>query len=132
MVVDPARTQLLVVRRADNGAWTPVTGILDPGEEPARAAAREVTEETGIVCTPLRLADVRTLPMVTYTNGDQAQYLDLCFLCEADPAQEPYPADGENTAARWAPLTNLPPLNPRFREQLQIALSDDPAARFRW
>ena len=42
VVLNPARTRLLVVRRADDGRWTPVTGIVDPGEEPARAAEREV------------------------------------------------------------------------------------------
>ena len=29
--------EVLLVRRSDNGAWTPVTGIIDPGEEPATA-----------------------------------------------------------------------------------------------
>ncbi|MEO2097966.1 MAG: NUDIX domain-containing protein, partial [Brachybacterium sp.] len=47
VVLNPARTRLLVVRRADDGRWTPVTGIVDPGEEPARAAEREVAEEAG-------------------------------------------------------------------------------------
>ena len=41
VVLNPARTHLLVVRRADDGRWTPVTGIVDPGEEPAIAAVRE-------------------------------------------------------------------------------------------
>ncbi len=40
--------EILMVERADNGAWTPVTGIVDPGEEPAVAAAREALEETGV------------------------------------------------------------------------------------
>ena len=35
------QTHSLTVRRADDGAWTPVTGIIDPGEEPAIAAVRE-------------------------------------------------------------------------------------------
>ena len=26
--------EVLLVRRADTGAWTPVTGIVDPGEQP--------------------------------------------------------------------------------------------------
>ena len=39
---------MLLVKRSDNGAWTPVTGIVDPGEEPAVAAAREALEETGV------------------------------------------------------------------------------------
>ena len=32
--------EVLLVERSDNGRWTPVTGIVDPGEEPAVAAAR--------------------------------------------------------------------------------------------
>ena len=41
--------EVLLVRRADSGAWTPVTGIIDPGEQPAVAAAREVLEEASVV-----------------------------------------------------------------------------------
>lgn len=41
---------VLLVKRADNGQWTPVTGIVDPGEHPAQTAAREVLEETGVDC----------------------------------------------------------------------------------
>ncbi|GAP60851.1 hypothetical protein AHiyo1_44520 [Arthrobacter sp. Hiyo1] len=36
---------VLLVRGAESGAWTPVTGIIDPGEEPADAAVRETYEE---------------------------------------------------------------------------------------
>lgn len=43
---------VLLVERADNGIWTPVTGIVDPGEEPADAAVREVAEETGVTAVP--------------------------------------------------------------------------------
>lgn len=131
LVLDPERTSMLAVRRADNGAWTPVTGIIDPGEEPAVAAVREVAEEAGIRCSALRLIDVRTLPLITYGNGDRAQYLDLCFLCEAERSHDPFPADGENSAARWFSLDDPPPLNDRFREQLEIARMDRPEARFR-
>ncbi|MGO1226888.1 NUDIX domain-containing protein [Brachybacterium sp. AOP42-C2-15] len=131
LVLDRERTSLLAVRRADDGAWTPVTGIIDPGEEPARAAVREVAEEAGIPSTARRLLDVRTLPPITYGNGDQAQYLDLCFLCEADRDSRPYPADGENTEARWFPVDAAPPMNARFTEQLRWALEDRPEARFR-
>ena len=43
--------EILLTERADNGEWAPVTGILDPGEEPAVGAAREALEETGVVVT---------------------------------------------------------------------------------
>ncbi|MGO1582440.1 MAG: NUDIX domain-containing protein, partial [Actinomycetaceae bacterium] len=47
VVVRGADPEVLLVRRADDGRWTPVTGIVDPGEEVADAAVREVLEETG-------------------------------------------------------------------------------------
>ena len=131
LVLDPGRTRMLAVRRADDGAWTPVTGIIDPGEEPARAAVREVAEEAGIDCRARRLLDVRTLPPITYPNGDHAQYLDLCFLCEADGDSVPFPADGENTEARWFPLEAAPPMNERFTRQLALAREGTVETRFR-
>lgn len=131
IVVEEGSGAVLLVRRTDNGAWTPVTGIIDPGEEPAVAGAREVLEEAGIVAEAVRLVDVRTLPTITYPNGDQAQYLDLCFLFTARPGQSPHPADGENTQAVWADPTDLAGLNDRFREQIAQALSGEQAARFR-
>ncbi|MGP9537031.1 NUDIX domain-containing protein [Brachybacterium sp. AOP43-C2-M15] len=129
LVLDRSRTRLLAVRRTDTGAWTPVTGIIDPGEEPARAAVREVAEEAGIACTALRLLDVRALPPTTYPNGDHAQFLDLCVLCEAEDDAAPFPADGENTEARWFPLGAPPPMNARFVEQLELAITDRPETR---
>src|SRR3954447_10735306 len=71
--------QVLLVRRADTGAWTPVTGIIDPGEQPAVAAAREGLEEASVVAVPERLSWVNALTPMRYANGDEAQYLDLTF-----------------------------------------------------
>ena len=129
IVVTPDRSHVLVVRRADTGAWTPVTGIIDPGEQPARAAVREVLEEAGIRSRALRLVEVRTLAPHTFPNGDEAQFLDLCFLLEAEPG-EPYPADGENLEACFVPAGDLPPMNDRFRALITRALSEESEARF--
>lgn len=130
VVLDAQRERMLAVRRSDDGSWTPVTGIIDPGEEPAVAAEREVLEEAGLRVEAQRLIDVRTVPPVTYPNGDRAHYLDLCFLCEHVDG-EPHPADGENEQARWFPIDEPPPMNERFQEMLAIALEDRPEARFR-
>jgi 8-oxo-dGTP pyrophosphatase MutT (NUDIX family) len=121
--------ELLVVRRADNGALTPVTGIVDPGEEPAVAAEREVLEEAGVVAVAERLVWVQTLPELTYANGDRAQYMDLVFACRWSSG-EPYPADGENTEAFWAPVSALPAMSENMRERVQVALAGEPEARF--
>lgn len=37
--------QILLVRRADSGAWTPVCGIVEPGERPDHTIVRESLEE---------------------------------------------------------------------------------------
>ena len=95
---DASAIEVLLVRRADNGAWTPVTGIIDPGEDPADAAAREVLEEAGVVAEVERLAWVQVLPEREYLNGDRASYLDLVFRCRW-VSGAPHPADGENTEA---------------------------------
>ena len=50
--------ELLLVRRSDNDAWSPVTGIIEPGEQPAKAAQREVLEETGVHISVDRLTSV--------------------------------------------------------------------------
>ncbi|WP_062388395.1 NUDIX hydrolase [Demequina iriomotensis] len=102
--------QVLLVRRADNGQWTPVTGIIDPGEEPAAAGARECLEEADVVAEAEALVWVHALPAMRYANGDRSQYLDLTFRFRY-VSGEPHPADGENLEAAWFELDALPPMN---------------------
>jgi ADP-ribose pyrophosphatase YjhB (NUDIX family) len=123
--------QLLLVRRADNGAWTPVTGIIDPGEQPADAAVREVVEEAGVRVVPERLAGIGVTDLVVYDNGDESAYLDLTFRMRWTDG-DPYPADGENTEARWFPLDALPPMSSEMTGRIEAALSDRPSALFRY
>ncbi len=96
------RDEVLLTLRADNGEWAPVTGILDPGEEPAIGAAREALEETGVVVTVDRLVSVSASPQVVHGNGDLGVYLDLTFDCTW-VSGEARVADDENTDVRWWP-----------------------------
>lgn len=121
--------EVLLVRRADDCQWTPVTGIVDPGEEPAVAAAREVLEEAGVVAEPVRLASIGVTDEITYPNGDRSRYLDLTFRFRY-VSGEPHPADGENTDAAWVDLDALPEMSLHMRARLAAALSDEPAAAF--
>src|SRR6478736_10189347 len=121
--------ELLLGRRSDNGHLTPVTGIVDPGEEPADAAVRETLEEAGVVCRVERLAWVHQLPRVVYPHGDEVDYLDLVFRCEW-VSGDPYPADGEMTEVGWYPLDDLPPLElPDMYRRIEYARADG-IARF--
>jgi len=120
---------VLMVKRSDTGSWTPVTGIIDPGEQPAVAAAREVLEEADVVARPIRLAMVDVTESVTYANGDVSQYLDLTFLFEY-VSGEPFPADGENTEARWFARSELPEMARDMAARVDAALSGEAAAAF--
>ena len=121
--------RVLLVRRSDNGAWTPVTGIIDPGEEPAVAAAREVLEEADVVAHPEHLAWVHTIPRIVYANGDEAVYLDLTFRMRW-VSGEPAPADGENTETAWFALDALPPMSDEMLARIRHALDGEVRARF--
>ena len=122
--------EVLLGSRSDNGALTPITGIIDPREEPADAAARESLEEAGVVVRVDRLAWTHVIPRVTYENGDQSDYLDLTFRCTWVEG-EPFPADGEMTDVGWYPLDRLDELerlDDDMRERIAYALADGPAA----
>jgi 8-oxo-dGTP pyrophosphatase MutT (NUDIX family) len=121
--------EVLLVRRADNGEWTSVTGVIDPGEEPAVAAAREVLEEARVVAVPERLAWVHVLPPMTYDNGDRAQYIDVVFALRYESGVAAV-GDDENTDAGWFRLDALPEMSASHRERIREALEGGPEARF--
>jgi ADP-ribose pyrophosphatase YjhB (NUDIX family) len=50
--------EILLVKRADSGIWLYPTGWADVGYSPAEVAVKEVFEETGIECEPVRLIAV--------------------------------------------------------------------------
>ena len=68
--------RVLLTRRADNGQWAVVSGVLEPGEEPSAAAVREAKEETGVDAELIRITSVDVTEPITYPNGDVTQYLD--------------------------------------------------------
>ena len=122
-VVRNDRGEVLLVRRADFGHWSLVSGILEPGEQPAHGLVREIHEETGVTAEIEALAAVWTLPEVTYPNGDRAQYVDLCFLARYVSGQARV-NDDESTDVGWFPLDALPSdLVERSRVRLERALA---------
>ena len=111
------------MRRSDNGAWTPVTGIVDPGEHPHVTAVREVEEEACVVAEVERLVWVSATEVVTHVNGDLAQYLDHTFRCRW-VSGEPRPGDDESTDARWFALDALPDMAERHRDRIAVAVAN--------
>jgi ADP-ribose pyrophosphatase YjhB (NUDIX family) len=116
--------KVLLVKRADNGAWTAVTGIVEPGENPADCAAREVSEETGVSTRATRLVWVHVTRPAVHANGDRAQYLDHVFRMQW-LSGEPFAADDECTAAAWFDLDGLPPMTEDMRRRITLSAGDD-------
>ena len=83
---------------------------------------REVLEETGVVAEAVAVTAVSTSELVTYDNGDVAQYVDICFWCRATGG-DAHVADDESTDVGWFPPDALPhPLNPSSVERIARAL----------
>ncbi|MBZ5737434.1 NUDIX hydrolase [Nocardioides mangrovi] len=122
--------EVLLTLRFDNGQWAPITGILDPGEEPAVGTAREAFEEAAVEVSVDRLASVKVSPQVTHANGDLAIYLDLTFACSW-VSGEARVNDDENTDVRWWPLSDLPPMPEWLVERIDDVLAGETATRFR-
>lgn len=122
--------KVLLGKRADNGSWQPVSGIVDPGEEPADAAVRECLEEAGVVVRAERLALVHQIPRIVYANGDQVDYLDLVFRCSW-VSGEPHPADGELTEVGFYDLGQMADVAPEHVRKIALAVAEDDPATFR-
>ena len=121
-------------RRRDQGAWQIPKGEIDPDEEPAAAALREVREELGVeVSVPLQpLGDIRQAGGKRVTAFAAEQDLDadaivsVLFEMEWPPRSGRIERFPEVSAAKWltideartAMLPSQLPLLDRLAEQL--------------
>ncbi|WP_285727427.1 NUDIX hydrolase [Psychromicrobium xiongbiense] len=119
-VVFDAAGRVLLGRRADNGEWTLITGMLDPGEHAAVGAVREVLEETGVVVGVERLVSTGVVGPVTFPNGDVCTFFDVSFRCR-HLTGEARVNDDESLEVAWFELDDLPRLNDRHRHILELA-----------
>lgn len=115
----------LLARRSDTGEWAPVTGIVDPGENPAETAVREALEEAGVAIEVERLIWLDVTDLIVYDNGDQTQYIDHIFRCRY-VSGEPWPADGENTEVAFFGSDALPQMSRAHASALCAAIADAP------
>lgn len=123
VVFDHSEQNILLAQRADNGAWAVISGVLEPGEHPGPAIQREIKEEAGIDVALLGLSSVDVSPEVVHANGDQCQYLDLCFAARA-VGGVPHLADDENIAIDWFSPVNLPAgLTDTSRRRIERAIT---------
>ncbi len=79
-VVGNPEGRLLLVRRADSGCWLYPTGWADVGYSSSEVAVKEVLEETGVVCEPIRL--IAVLDSLRHGFTSVPTY-SLVYLCRA-------------------------------------------------
>ena len=121
--------QVLLVQRADNGRWTLITGMLEPGEEPAAGTLREIAEETGISAEIQHLIHVGSHGPITFPNQDQCSFLNVAFRCRYVSGQARV-NDDESVDVGWFALDRLPPLSERHTQLLDLALAADGVPAF--
>jgi 8-oxo-dGTP diphosphatase len=70
---------LLFVRQRHTGGWALPGGLLNRGEPPALAVAREAIEEVGISLDPM------SLPVPFAVVSPRVRRVDIVFVCAAEP-----------------------------------------------
>ena len=120
---------VLLQRRSDFGTWAVIGGMIEPGEEPANAIVREVFEETAVRVEPIRITGVYTSPLITYPNGDRAQYVITVFHCRA-LGGEPRVNDDESLEVKYFSPHELPELRADHKLRIQQAMTTNHEAYF--
>ncbi|MDJ0768681.1 MAG: NUDIX hydrolase N-terminal domain-containing protein [Ilumatobacter sp.] len=96
--------EILLVQRADSGIWLYPTGWADVGYSASEIAVKEVEEETGIECEPVRLLSVIDGQRMGFSRF--AMYL-LLFYCRATGGElRPHPL--ETSDVGWYGPAGLP------------------------
>ncbi len=98
--------RVLLVRRANEpfrGLWTLPAGFVDADEDPARAAARECEEETGLTVRVTRVLDV-------IAGREHERGADFVIVYAAEVESGSLRAGDDADDARWFEMSDLPPL----------------------
>jgi len=103
-VVGNDEGQILLVKRPDSGIWLYPTGWADVGYSPAEVAMKEVEEETGVLCEPVRLLGVVDGLRMGFTRFGMYMLLFHCKAVGGELAGHPL----ETAGVGWFHEDDLP------------------------
>lgn len=132
-VVINSRNEVLLQLRRDTQTWAPPSGGMEPGENLAQCAMREVLEETGIEVVPEAIAAVLSGDeyAVTYPNGDRIAVVSTVFRCRPRSESMPHVNDDESLDIQFFPNDDLPEnMLPRHKRITGMALRGETLAAF--
>ena len=110
--------KILLQRRADNGKWGLVGGLLELTETYAQAAVREVREETGLEVALTSFLGIYHNHAMEWSNGDRAHTIGAYYTAEIRSGE--LRTDEESLELRFFPPEELPEL---FAEDHRAALA---------
>jgi len=108
-IVDPERTQAVLLHHRKLGRWLQLGGHVDGDPDVRRAAVREAREESGLRTLRLVTEDIYDIDVhrIPARAGEpEHDHYDVRFALEADP-REPLVANEESHDVRWIALAEL-------------------------
>ena len=83
VIIIDERNRLLLGKRTDNHLWGYAGGSVEIDEKVEDCAARELTEETGLIADEIEFFMVSSGPEIhyIYPNGDETSNIEIVYLC---------------------------------------------------
>lgn len=114
-VVDPSKTQTLMVYHNIYNSWSWIGGHADGDTNLTRVTMRELKEETGLQEARLISDDIFSCEVLTvnghWKRGEYVPshlHLNITYLFEADPSASLHIAPDENSGVSWFDLDEIP------------------------